>query len=1239
MKKGILFACLVSSLAWAQQPPSEIGQWSASQAWPDVAVHSALLPDGKVFWFPYTDKARIWDPATNTHSVLPGIGYNPFCAGHSFLGDGRLMLVSGHIGGGGVGEPKASIFDPVSGSFLRVADINAGRWYPTVLTMPNGDATAISGMINQTFGLNKVQEVWEAGAGRWRQLTGAAEQVIPMYPRAHVMPDGRIFVVGPNVITQILDTAGTGKWTRGPFRLDRSRDNGASVQYVPGKVLYSGGGDPAMATTELFDMTVAMPTVRFSSPMPQGRRQHHLTMLPDGRVLATHGSTGSGFDNKATPPLPASVWDPVTERWSVWATPNEFRGYHHTALLLPDGRILAAGADQHLNAEIYSPPYLFQGARPVITAAPAGVPFAQPFTFTTPDAAAVQKVTLIGLSSVSHSLNTGQNFVSLAFTRGAGQITATAPASGFVVPPGYYMLFILNGQNVPSVAKFVRVGGTSVVQPPQPAPAAPSALAMRGVTANQVDIGWTDGATNEMGTKIERRIGTGAWMEIGSVGPNIVVYSNTGLTPATPYGYRVRAFNSGGNSAFSNEVSVTTAGLQTTGGQTLMADYFTDNVLDTAKWRIGTIAGGVDVGAVAFDPAILVREINARVEIKPRAGVVGDHFAGYVSKTAWNLTNASAKVEVVAAPATGVTTQFALCLDMQNYLSMAVVGPTLIVDQVADGDRETSGIPYDVLKHRFWTIRHGVINGVPQVSFQVSGDGVVWTTLRTEAPEFPVSGLFVEISAGTTESIAVPGTVIFDRVMVFTNTTTITQPSNQPPVSNPGGPYDGLVGSPVNFDGSRSTDSDGAISSYAWTFGDGGTATGATTSHVYLATGYYEARLTVTDNKGATATESVSISVNPAQSNLPPVARPGGPYSAAPGVAIAFNGSASNDPDGSLWSWDWDFGDGTAAAGINVTHAYTTPGTYTARLTVTDNVGSTASATAIATISGSNQPPVARTSGPYSGKVNIAVAFSGSLSSDPDGTIASYAWNFGNGATGTGASPSHTYTAVGSYTVTLTVTDNKGAANTTTTTAAITNTATKIILADDFNDNFLTSQKWNLGTTAATATAAGIDRTILVAERNQRLEIVPLTATTGERFFGIIGNGFDFTGCGARTEVPSVPSGNAEAAFSLFKDRQNFLQIRYKAGVLTFIQNALGVSEQSTVAYNPVQHRHWRILHVRADDSLRFETSPDGLAWTSQRTTSRKVVITLLYPEMSAGTNVSVPVSGTAAFDNFTVEK
>src|SRR5262249_36376687 len=146
---------------------------------------------------------------------------------------------------------------------------------------------------------------------------------------------------------------------------------------------------------------------------------------------------------------------------------------------------------------------------------------------------------------------------------------------------------------------------------------------------------------------------------------------------------------------------------------------------------------------------------------------------------------------------------------------------------------------------------------------------------------------------------------------------------------------------------------------------------------------------------------------------------------------------------GTIASYSWNFGDGSAAGtGATPTHTYATANTYTVTLTVTDNGGATATSTASATGTAAqapmNQPPVARVGGPYAASINSAINFDGSTSSDADGTIAGYSWDFGdNSAAGTGAKPSHTYATAGTYTVKLTVTDDKGATATSQTTVAV----------------------------------------------------------------------------------------------------------------------------------------------------------------------------------------------------------
>jgi PKD repeat protein len=147
----------------------------------------------------------------------------------------------------------------------------------------------------------------------------------------------------------------------------------------------------------------------------------------------------------------------------------------------------------------------------------------------------------------------------------------------------------------------------------------------------------------------------------------------------------------------------------------------------------------------------------------------------------------------------------------------------------------------------------------------------------------------------------------------------------------------------VVFDGSSSTDSDGTIASYAWSFGDGTLATGVTASHAYTTAGTYTTSLTVTDSQGLTATTARQVVVS--APNVAPVARvTATPVSGTAPLTVAFSGSGSADADGSIVSYAWSFGDGVSATGLAVSHTYTKPGTYTARLTVTDNASATASA-------------------------------------------------------------------------------------------------------------------------------------------------------------------------------------------------------------------------------------------------------------------------------------------------------
>ena len=186
-----------------------------------------------------------------------------------------------------------------------------------------------------------------------------------------------------------------------------------------------------------------------------------LTILPDGNVLVTGGSETN--DPGSQPVYAAEVWNAQTGTWSTMSSMQMGRTYHETALLMPDGRVYVAGgggccnAPDQFNAEIFSPPYLFRGARPVISSAPSSVSYGAQSLIGTPNGAAIQSVAFMRLGAQTHQFDMSQRYVPLSFTPASGGLTVTWPANGNLAPPGDYMVFIVNGSGVPSVASIVNI--------------------------------------------------------------------------------------------------------------------------------------------------------------------------------------------------------------------------------------------------------------------------------------------------------------------------------------------------------------------------------------------------------------------------------------------------------------------------------------------------------------------------------------------------------------------------------------------------------------------------------------------------------------------------------------------------------------------------------------------------------------------------------------------------------------
>ena len=443
--------------ATALLPESQGGQWSNVETWPIQAIHAHLLTTGKVLVWAKIDDPYLWDPVSNTFTRPSLAEFNAFCSGHSLMADGNLLVTGGHISTN-VGLPNASIYNPQSNVWTALADMNAGRWYPTATTLPSGEVLVLSGAINEAQ-TNDLPQVLKTDL-TWRNLD-TAQLKLGLYPRAFVAPSGQVFVAGPDATTRYLDTSGTGQWTVVDAMNFGLRQRGTAVMYGEGKILALGGANfvaqESTATAEVIDLTEAIPGWRSVSSMSFARKNVNATLLPNGEVLVTGGTSGSGENNRDTPVLDIEIWNPDTETFTTVNAEAKPRWYHSVALLLPDGRVLSAGGEGNRTAEVYSPPYLFQGPRPTITEAPAAIGYGQQFFVKTPDAANVTGVTLVRMGSVTHSFNFDQRIDELSFSHAAEGLIVTSSASANLAPPGYYMLFVLNG-DVPSVATIVQLG-------------------------------------------------------------------------------------------------------------------------------------------------------------------------------------------------------------------------------------------------------------------------------------------------------------------------------------------------------------------------------------------------------------------------------------------------------------------------------------------------------------------------------------------------------------------------------------------------------------------------------------------------------------------------------------------------------------------------------------------------------------------------------------------------------------
>jgi galactose oxidase len=511
----------------------DVGEWEAKFKLKNVCVHASLLPNGKVlYWGRRSDVTAslneqktlpyIWDPSKpscNSSTAMPqplnksNQDVNLFCSGHCFQPDGKLLVVGGHKLDG-VGIRQSCVFDPIENrnKWTALEPMAIGRWYPSVITLPDGSPLVVGG--------NKEDKVMVTApqifsANSWDQIHIEPPSELNLYPRIFITPKGdKVFMAGPQATSQFLNL-NTKAWEplRTPdnkFQAMRSggvREYAASVLYDVGKIMYFGGGtNPPTDIVQVIDLNADKPEwttpilkTKFKSP----RQQCSTTVLPDGTVLLTGGTGASDFNNLgfddngqrlSNVPLPIhtpELWNPETGAVTVMAPEDDDRCYHSIALLLLDGRILSAGGGEWApkdnkpnadrfslkTAQVFSPPYLFDinnlpATRPTFTIPKIVFSYNEPIDATVGTNDKIKRVSWIRLGSVTHCTNFNQAVVFQKDPPQAGtRVSITSPASSNIAPPGHYMLFLLNTSNVPAIAQIVRLKGPDSTSTSTSAPA------------------------------------------------------------------------------------------------------------------------------------------------------------------------------------------------------------------------------------------------------------------------------------------------------------------------------------------------------------------------------------------------------------------------------------------------------------------------------------------------------------------------------------------------------------------------------------------------------------------------------------------------------------------------------------------------------------------------------------------------------------------------------------------------
>lgn len=531
--------------------PKDIGRWETIEAkFTNAATHVALLPTNKIFTYGGSslDPDQFKNPTLPVGEILDlnvepkqvyeisrdGLEGDLWCGGHTFLEDGKLLFVGGTSYYPAAPDPlfgglrQAYLFDPTDESWERLDNMQEGRWYPTLIRLADNSVLTIGGLqyrdpndktdpniIKNLFNLVanikkrfvKVQEIYHPDTKQWRSME--AEQLFPLYPRLHLLPDGDIFYSGvfnthyfvPGRFPSARWSYQTRMWQElGGRHKEKNREEGISVllalrpPHYEARILVAGGGTHNFGrilmtlfhsigknlwsskfhsltqiqdTVELIDLGLPEPRWQSMPKMHLPRIHANGVLLPNGQVAVVGGMSKYGHipgtHISQYPVLHTEMYDPVANTWSLLAAQSKPRVYHSAAILLPDATVISMGSNPYEKMiehtiEIFSPPYLFRGDRPVITRCPEQIAYRQPASIEVDRARTIGQVVLMRPEVVTHVTNTDQRLVELEFkVLNDNRLEIQGPPSKAHIPQGYSLIFVLNKDGVPSVGKFVQI--------------------------------------------------------------------------------------------------------------------------------------------------------------------------------------------------------------------------------------------------------------------------------------------------------------------------------------------------------------------------------------------------------------------------------------------------------------------------------------------------------------------------------------------------------------------------------------------------------------------------------------------------------------------------------------------------------------------------------------------------------------------------------------------------------------